>query len=492
MKLSVGIDKEFLGQRLLQRGFRVWFLYMFRIIEGTDFVVEEMHHDLFEYFDDLYNQIITRLNLNIPPRAGKTTIGKYFIVFCVTKNPKSNFIYTSFSQSLLADVSRDIMKILEHPVYKAMYSNRTFLEEEEVNPIDKFWSEYLFETEGKNVYSNKKIVTAQGGVLLFASIGSTITGFGAGIRDSKKFTGALIIDDANKPADIRSQLMRDKVVRYFEETLLSRLNNSNVAILNIQQRLHVEDLSGTLIKKYNFITLKKSLLNEEGRCQLPKQYTKERIEELQKNNYVFQAQFQQEPILDGGNVIKTDWFKYYPVSSNFEYKRIIMVADTAMKVKEHNDYSVFMVGGISQDNKLHVLDVVRGKWEAPELKRKCKELWNKWQTGETFCSGLYVEDKASGTGLIQEIKTECSIPIIPIEADKDKLTRLESVLAHIEAGNVLLPKSELYGFNPELLSECQEFTRDDSHRHDDQVDCLVYLIMNTIAKLTVSIYDVID
>ena len=58
--------------------------------------------------------------------------------------------------------------------------------------------------------------------------------------------------------------------------------------------------------------------------------------------------------------------------------------------------------------------------------------------------------------------------------------------------NVLLPESELYGFNPELLSECQEFSRDDSHRHDDQVDCLVYLIMNTIAKLTVSIYDVID
>jgi predicted phage terminase large subunit-like protein len=489
----MNLNPEYIGQRLLERGFKTFFLYLFKIIEGRPFLVEPLHEELFSYFDDIYNGRITRCNINICPRSAKTTMSQYFLVFTLTNNPKSQIIYTSFSQSLLSEISSKVASILENPAYKMMFpNNRCSIEEEYTNPIDDFWREYLFNSSDKNTYSNRLIKTYAGGVCLFNSIGGAITGYGCSVKGSKKFSGYLCLDDPQKPADIRSQLMRDKTLRYFEETLLSRLNNSDTPIINVMQRLHVEDLSGLLEQKYNFKSLRIPLIKDNGECNLPSQYTKERIEELQKNNYVFQAQFQQEPILDGGNVIKTDWFKYYPVSSNFEYKKIIMVADTAMKVKEHNDYSVFMVGGISQDNKLHVLDVVRGKWEAPELKRKCKELWNKWQTGETFCSGLYVEDKASGTGLIQEIKTECSIPIIPIEADKDKLTRLESVLAHIEAGNVLLPESELYGFNPELLSECQEFTRDDSHRHDDQVDCLVYLIMNTIAKLTVSIYDVID
>lgn len=489
----MNLNPEYIGQRLLERGFKTFFLYLFKIIEGRPFLVEPLHEELFSYFDDIYNGRITRCNINICPRSAKTTMSQYFLVFTLTNNPKSQIIYTSFSQSLLSEISSKVASILENPAYKMMFpNNRCSIEEEYTNPIDDFWREYLFNSSDKNTYSNRLIKTYAGGVCLFNSIGGAITGYGCSVKGSKKFSGYLCLDDPQKPADIRSQLMRDKTLRYFEETLLSRLNNSDTPIINVMQRLHVEDLSGLLEQKYNFKSLRIPLIKDNGECNLPSQYTKERIEELQKNNYVFQAQFQQEPILDGGNVIKTDWFKYYPVSSNFEYKKIIIVADTAMKVKEHNDYSVFMVGGISQDNKLHVLDVVRGKWEAPELKRKCKELWNKWQTGETFCSGLYVEDKASGTGLIQEIKTECSIPIIPIEADKDKLTRLESVLAHIEAGNVLLPESELYGFNPELLSECQEFTRDDSHRHDDQVDCLVYLIMNTIAKLTVSIYDVID
>lgn len=69
------------------------------------------------------------------------------------------------------------------------------------------------------------------------------------IRGVSKFSGALLVDDANKPADIHSQTMRERVIRYYEETLLSRLNGSDVPIVNIQQRLHIEDLSGILMPR---------------------------------------------------------------------------------------------------------------------------------------------------------------------------------------------------------------------------------------------------
>ena len=136
-----------------------------------------------------------------------------------------------------------------------MFPHKTITKQEtSLNPLDEFWKDYLFQQEGKNTYSAKLIRTYAGGVCLFNSIGASITGFGAGIRASKDFSGFLLIDDANKPSEIRSQIIREKVVRYYEETLLSRLNNPTTPIINVQQRLSKHDLTGTLEEKYNFDT----------------------------------------------------------------------------------------------------------------------------------------------------------------------------------------------------------------------------------------------
>lgn len=486
------MNNEFLGKRLIDRGFSVWFRYMFRVIEGTPFVLEEIHKGLFNCFDDLYNQKTTRLNINVPPRSGKTTLAKYFLVYILTKNPKSNIIYTSFSQSLLTDIATAVRNILENPIYKSLYPSSMVYENEEINPIDDFWLEYLKKETGKNTYSAKKITTYQGGVCLFASMGSQITGYGAGIRNGKGFTGALIIDDANKPDDIHSQVLRNKVVRYYEETLLSRLNNYNVPIINIQQRLHLEDLSGILIKKYGFKTLKKPLIVD-GVCQLPKQYDEARLKELQVNNYMFVSQYQQEPIILGGAVIKRNWFGYYNPNIDYDYKRIVIAGDTAMSVKESADYTCFMVGGITHNNYLHILQIVHNKYEYPELKQALINLWNTWQTtniNKVSASAIYLENKASGIQLIQDLK-KSALPVTAIDVTKDKLARVEEVLEYIANGYVMLPVNETYGNNPEFIAECEEFTRDLTQSHDDMVDTLVHLVNNTIANRKISILEVL-
>ena len=486
------INPQVIGAVLLQSGFKVWFLYMFKLIEGRPFILEPIHEDLFEYYQAIFDGTKTRCNINIPPRAGKTTLQQYFTVFTLTSNPRSNVIYTSYSQTLLTDIANKVAVILEHPAYKAMFPNRIIVEDCASNPIDDFWRDYLQSNDNKNTYSSRKITTYAGGTVLFASIGSQITGYGCGVRGSKKFSGFLAIDDAQKPADSRSQVLRDKVIRYYEETLLSRLNNPDTPIVNIQQRLHIEDLSGILKSKYNFDTLCKPLIDEHGICQIPSQYTKERLQELQQNNYVFSAQFQQQPIILGGQVIKRDYFRYYPTVKEYKYKRILIAADTAMKTKEYNDYSVFIAGGITNENHLHILDMIRGKWEAPELEKMAVMFWNKFKrnphTGLT-CNGLYIEDKASGIGLIQGLKAKYGIPVMGLKADTDKLTHVETMLPYMESGQVYLPENENYGFNPDLLNECEAFSRDMSHSHDDIVDALCYLIQEGIAQLTVSLLD---
>ena len=487
----MSLDPQYIGKCLLDAGFEVWFRYVFRCIEQQPFIIEPIHKGLLDCFDKVYKGQITRLNINIPPRAGKTTLAKYFLVYVLTKNRKSNIIYTSFSQNLLTDIATSVRDIIEHAAYKSMYPCFLTYEEEDQKPIDEFWAENLRKETGKNTYSAKKIQISDGGIVLFSSSGGQITGYGAGTRNPNGFSGCLIIDDGNKPDDVHSEVMRNKVVRYFEETLLSRLNNSKVPIINIQQRLHIEDLSGMLSLKYGFETLKKPLIDENGKCLLPKQYDEKRIKELQVNTYMFVSQYQQEPIILGSGVIKSDWFRYYPVNQDVKYQRIIITADTAMKVKENNDYSVFSVWGKTMDNKMRLLDLVRGKWEAPDLKKQAVELWNRWQiSNEKFASALYVEDKASGTGLIQELAVS-GIPIIPVVSDKDKLTRVESVLTYIEAGLVELPENRSYSFVKDFVSECEAFTRDDTHAHDDQIDTMVYAIQILLSNTTVSILDVL-
>lgn len=486
------IDTQYIGYLLLQRGFSAWFRYLFKAIEQRPFIVEGIHNDLFDYFERIYKQQVTRLNINIPPRAGKTTLATYLLVYAITHNPKSNIIYTSYSQSLLADIALRVKDILEHPIYKALYPSTVQYESEEVAPEDEFWAEYLRKENGKNTYSSKKIITSQGGVCLFSSIGSQITGYGAGIRGARGFTGALIIDDANKPDDIYHPTLRNRVLRYFSGTLLSRLNNPNVPIINIQQRLHLEDLSGVLATKYGFETLKRPLLDANGVCQIPSQYTEDRIRELQVDNYVFTSQYQQEPIVLGGQVIKREWFGYYPTSGDYNYKRIVIAADTAISAKECNDYSCFLVGGVTQQNKLHILEMVHGKWEYPELKQQAIELYNRWQLDKrsTSASSIVIENRASGQQLIQDFK-RAGLPVTAIDVTKDKLSRVEEVLTYIANGNVLLPESEQYSNNPVLLAECEAFTRDLTAPHDDITDTLVHLINNTIAKRQISILEVL-
>ena len=480
-----------LGEYWKQLGFETWFRGLFQFVEQTPFIIEPIHNNLFEYFDKIYNGEVTRLNINVPPRAGKTTLATYLLVYALTVNPKSNIIYTSFSQSLLTDIAARVRDILEHPIYKAMYPSFNQYENEDINPIDDFWLEYLKKETGKNTYSSKKIITSQGGICLFSSIGSQITGYGAGTRNAKGFSGALIIDDANKPADIHSAVMRNKVVRYFEETLLSRLNNSKVPIINIQQRLHLEDLSGVLKEKYGFQTLKRPLIDENGICQLPSQYTPERIKELQINNYMFVSQYQQEPIILGGAVIKREWFGYYNPSTEYKYKKIVIAADTAMSVKEHADYTCFLVGGVTEQGKLHILQMVHKRLEYPELKQTAINLYNSWQNkGKTSASAMYLENKASGIQLIQDLK-KSAMPVMPIDVTKDKLARVEEILEYLASGQVLLPDSENYGDNPVFLAECEAFTRDLTQAHDDICDTLVHLVNNTIANRKVSILEVL-
>lgn len=474
-------NPAYFGKLLHDKGFRVWFLYMFRIVQGSKFIEEAMHADLFKFFQDIYDFKILRGILNLPPRSAKTTLCKYFLAYCLAKNPSCHFIYTSFSQSLLSGISSELAAILQHPTFLAMYNNNSVTEDLLLDPLDDFWKEYLDKSQGKDKFTASKITTKEKGVILFSSIGSTITGFGAGIRGAKIFSGCMFIDDANKPADIRSQTMRTKVKTYYQETLLTRLNDSSIPLINVQQRLHIEDLSGILEKNYKFEILKKPLLVD-GICQLPSQYTPERVLELQQNEYTFCAQYQQEPTLEGGNLFKMDAVRELSRENMpLEFDWRFITGDLAYKDKQSNDFTCFSYWGVKletigtrQRPHLYLIDVMRKKINAVDIE-KWIEGWIKQKMGYGF-RYIWIEDKSHGI-FLNQLYRQKGYPIPSEEMIKETLPRETD---KVMRANNIIPCLDLIAPNltfcteiadyPELL---QEFLAFPNVKHDDFTDTVI-------------------
>ena len=145
----------------------------------------------------------------------------------------------------------------------------------------------------------------------------------------------------------------------------------------------------------------------------------------------------------------------------------------AQKEKEANDYQVAECWGLGKDGYLYLLDMIRGKYQAYELQYRIPAFWAKMksQYGAKL-RYMMVEDKASGTQLIQTIQRELKpkIPVRPIERSRSKLERVMDVQPCIQSGYLKLPRNA--PFVTDFIDECEHFTPNDTHPHDDQIDCM--------------------
>jgi len=186
--------------------------------------------------------------------------------------------------------------------------------------------------------------------------------------------------------------------------------------------------------------------------------------------YTYSSQMQQDPSPAGGGMFKSNYWKHYEVlPAGMDAMRIY--GDTAQKTREHNDYSVFQCWGRIPNQGIYLLDQIRGKWEAPELESKLVEFWNKWKPtmyrpfGATV---VKIEDKSSGSSLIQSIKTNYMIPVEPIQRNTDKVLRAMGVVKFFASGYINLPL-DVEWIN-DYKEEFRKFTPLMTHKHDDQID----------------------
>ena len=233
----------------------------------------------------------------------------------------------------------------------------------------------------------------------------------------------IIIDDPLKPDEALSDTQRKACNDWFDHTLYSRLNNKrDGCIILIMQRLHEDDLVGHVLGVEPWKVIRFPAIAEEdethvietpygtrrfqrraGEALHPEREPLEVLNHLREaqGEYNFAGQYQQAPAPLGGGLVKAEWFKTYTAADVPEkFEMIFQSWDTANKPTELSDYSVCTTWGVKEKH-LYLLQVIRKRLGYPELKRAVRE------QAEAFGpQTILIEDKASGTQLIQELVGE--------------------------------------------------------------------------------------
>lgn len=398
---------------------------------------------------------VKRLIITLPPRHMKSIMASVALpAFILGHDPTARIICASYSAELGAKHARDSRAVMTSDWYKKLFpGTRLSLE--------------------RNAEAD--FMTTERGYRSAVSVGGSLTGRGGNF---------IIIDDPMKAEDALSAVKRLSAVNWFDNTIYTRLDNKRTDVMIIiMQRLHIDDLVGhVLSKNEGWVHLDLPAIAEVDElvpigpgqfCQRragdllsPDREPRPILDELcrQMGAYNFSAQYQQRPIPVEGELIKWSWFRSYDVPPR-QPCLIYQSWDTAQKDGELNDYSVCTTWAFDNGN-YYLLDLYRARLLYPDLRRQVIEQRRRWNARTVL-----IEDKGSGTALLQDFRYTLGCSVIPIEPEGDKTMRITTNSIPIEAGRVLLPSGA--SWLKELQKEVLQFPQG---TYDDQLDSIAQFL----------------
>lgn len=410
------------------------------------------HHDLIcEWLTLVDRGDVKKIVFNVPPRHLKSLlITVIFPCWQWLRRSHLKHLCLSYSASLANDHSDLRRKLIKNRWYKELGIN--FALSSTKDRISEFEND-------------------KGGAMAARGLEGTVTGIGG---------NTIIFDDPNNPEKVESSAIRTGAEKKFKDYSIGRKNDpKNAAVIVVQQRTHTDDITGAILRDrlgYKIISLptiatvreeiifpisKRKLVRKIGDLLHPERFGEVEVIEAKTTlgEYLFAGRHQQSPFPLGGGIFKDKWWQYYSEVPKLD--RVIWAWDTAFKIKTQNDYSAGICVGVGKDG-YYVLDLICDRLEYPDLKRRVVAAYNKLRS-----SAVLVEDKASGQSLIQELKRDTRLPVLPIKVDSDKMARATAITPTIEAGKVFLPEGA--DWVADFLGELSAFP---NGAHDDRVDAI--------------------
>ena len=413
-----------------------------------------------------------RLMLFMPPQHGKSeVVSRKLPAWALGYNPLLKIVGTSYSADLAQGFSRSIQRTIDSPEYSEVFPN-TFLNNQRIKNDDRrSWVRNvdMFETVG------------YGGFYKAVGVGGSLTGTPADLG---------IIDDPVKDAlEAGSPTYRQRVWEWYTDVFLTRLHNESKQIL-IMTRWHEDDLAGRLLKNepekwvvINIPAIREDMSNPEdprkvGEALWEERHSLQRLHDVeQRSPRTFAALYQQRPVINGGNIVKRDWFKHISIA---EFKRIyheepiVFFLDTAYTDKTQDDPSG-IIATCKIGNDLYITHAQKVLMRFPDLLRFIPEYAK--QHGYSRRSSIRIEPKANGISVIDQLKATTGLNVVATPSPKDsKETRLYAASPTVESGRVILVDG---AWNEPFMDEVCGFP---SNLHDEYVDILGYAIDYHIAN----------
>jgi predicted phage terminase large subunit-like protein len=454
------------------------------------------------YLEACTNGELRKLIINVPPRTMKSrSVSVFWPAWMWLTRPETRWLFASYSNDLATEHSVECRAVIESEGGRERAG--TLMERVGYQGLLRLVGQSWGIAKDQNLKT--RFQNTERGYRLATSVTSKVTGFGGDI---------IVADDPHNALEADSDVERPKVIKWWDRAITSRMNDPKTGVrVVVMQRLHEEDLTGHLMARerdYTLLCLPMEYepnhpfvwpddeRTEAGELLWPEHIGPNEVVELKEmGDYAYAGQYQQRPAPEAGGIFQTAWWRYYPkqwleFEPDYEcdstwlgwqgphFTKLWQSWDTALKEKTSNDFTVGQLWGQFGADR-YLLRQVRGRWSLVEAKDQMG-----WLTGwaaERFprlrSHSIFVENTAMGPELIAAVRRDLQ-GVVPVRADRDKVSRAQAVTPQIRAGNVFVPgafNDENSGPHPSttpdwvlgLISECASFP---NAAHDDQVDAL--------------------
>jgi predicted phage terminase large subunit-like protein len=399
--------------------------WAFHVLEPGSRLNLNWHHYAIAYYLELVRRgVIKRLIIVAPPRTLKSLMASVaFPAWVLGHDPTARIIGISHGSDLQIKFNNELRRLVESPRYRTLFPAMQLAKNTEA-----------------------EVHTSRGGYRFARSAEGSLTGIGG------RF---LILDDYQKPLDVISEGRRTATNSLYYSTIASRIDNQHSgAIVIVGQRLHPDDLIGTLLRSPEpWIVLRLPAIaeNEEpipigtgrsherkiGELLHPQQLSREYLESLRfQDNEIYLAQYQQSPIWPGGFIIKREHIQYcdeLPKRSSSS-DCYLQSWDTAEKPGKANARSACL-DILLHDKKYFIARALAGQWDYDELAQRVLSRAN-----EQKPNAILIEDTGFGTALISVLKKK-GLPVVAVKPEGDKESRLRQRMDKFINGQVFLLKN---------------------------------------------------
>lgn len=412
---------------------------------------------------------IKNLMVFMPPQHGKSEIiSRNFPAWALGRNPDLKIVGCSYSADLAEQFSRSIQRTIDSKEYQAIFPE-TFLNGTNVRTDIKGYLRNvdIFETVGRR------------GFYKAVGVGGSLTGTPVDIA---------IIDDPVKDAiEANSLTYRQRVWDWYNTVLSTRLHNHSQQLF-IMTRWHEDDLAGRILKTE---PQEWTVLSIPAICEMdgdggmsgrkvgdalwPERHALEKLlKQKARAPREFSALYQQHPTVEGGNIVKRDWFRRISQAEfhDLRFKEPMhFYLDTAYnkrKKGQDNDPSGILAACRIKGN-IYLYDAMRVWKEMPDLLRFLPQYIAAHKGNDE--SILHIEPKANGISVVQMLREVSTLNVKQTPTPtEDKEVRLRVVSPRIECGRVFIVEGS---WNEDFLDEVCGFP---SQPHDEMVDILGYAI----------------